>query len=158
MSMWTFGLSLALFAQGCAPRLKWIEGEVTLWHPWMLGLPGVPSKLSMHSWASKLVQLRQSCRRQLRIFEGDAGRPPFLQVLIEAYQGLDRCYLGSIRVYTCCEHLPVSRVVMYSLSLLVCFACMYKACRSATYWIKRRLESYRSFRSLKKRDFANSVN
>ena len=57
-----------------------------------------------------------------------------------------------------CEHLPVSRVVMYSLSLLGCFACMYKACRSATYWIKRRLESYRSYRSLKKRDFANSVN
>ena len=26
-----------------------------------------------------------------------------------------------------CEHLPVSRVVMYSLSLLGCFACMYKA-------------------------------
>ena len=35
-----------------------------------------------------------------------------------------------------CEHLPVSRVVMYSISLLVCFACMYKACRSATYRIK----------------------
>ena len=48
-----------------------------------------------------------------------------------------------------CEHLPVSRVVMYSLSLLGCFACMYRACRSATYWIKRRLESYRSYRSLK---------
>ena len=48
-----------------------------------------------------------------------------------------------------CEHLPVSRVVMYSISLLVCFACMYRACRSATYWIKRRLESYRSYRSLK---------
>ena len=47
---------------------------------------------------------------------------------------------------------------MYSLSLLVCFACMYKTCRSATYWIKRRLESYRNYRSLKKRDFANSVN
>ena len=47
---------------------------------------------------------------------------------------------------------------MYSISLLVCFACMYRACRSATYWIKRRLESYRSYRSLKKRDFANSVN
>ena len=35
-----------------------------------------------------------------------------------------------------CEHLPVSRVVMYSISLLVCFACMYKACGSATYRIK----------------------
>ena len=29
--------------------------------------------------------------------------------------------------FTYCEHLPVSRVVMYSISLLVCFACMYKA-------------------------------
>ena len=48
-----------------------------------------------------------------------------------------------------CGHLPVSRVVMYSISLLGCFACMYRACRSATYWIKRRLESYRSYRSLK---------
>ena len=28
---------------------------------------------------------------------------------------------------TLCEHLPVSRVVMYSISLLGCFACMYKA-------------------------------
>ena len=28
---------------------------------------------------------------------------------------------------TYCEHLPVSRVVMYSISLLVCFASMYKA-------------------------------
>ena len=57
-----------------------------------------------------------------------------------------------IHTRTCkcmCEHLPVSRVVMYSISLLVCFACMYRACRSATYWIKRRLESYRSYRSLK---------
>ena len=26
-----------------------------------------------------------------------------------------------------CEHLPVSRVVMYSISLLGCFVCMYKA-------------------------------
>ena len=28
---------------------------------------------------------------------------------------------------TYCEHLPVSRVVVYSISLLGCFACMYKA-------------------------------
>ena len=35
-----------------------------------------------------------------------------------------------------CEHLPVSRVVMYSMSLLVCFACLYKAYGSATYRIK----------------------
>ena len=37
---------------------------------------------------------------------------------------------------TSCEHLPVSRVVMYSISLLVCFACLYKAYGSATYRIK----------------------
>ena len=47
------------------------------------------------------------------------------------------CISMSVYIYIyMCEHLPVSRVVMYSISLLVCFACMYKACGSATYRIK----------------------
>ena len=46
---------------------------------------------------------------------------------------------------------------MYSVSLLVCFACMYRACGSATYWIKGPLSQLLATQS-KKRDFANSVN
>ena len=50
-----------------------------------------------------------------------------------------------------CEHLPVSRVVMYSVSLLVCFACMYRACGSATYWIKGPLSQLVATQSKKAR-------
>ena len=36
-------------------------------------------------------------------------------------------HMNEYMYYDMCEHLPVSRVVMYSISLLGCFVCMYKA-------------------------------
>ena len=57
-------------------------------------------------------------------------------ILLNSHVACPRRLMQSLQSKGHCEHLPVSRVVMYSISLLGCFACMYKACRSATYRIK----------------------
>ena len=95
--------------------MLWAEFPA-IWGPWISQLHVLTSGLpfSTGSWSWKFCRLSLLGERIFKFYSD-----PTID-----YQS------------TMCEHLPVSRVVMYSISLLVCFACLYKAYGSATYRIK----------------------
>ena len=78
----------------------------------------------------------QVCRFAMCVAVNDPGTFHAMECSTGCYEsGGQRAELP-VNIEEMCEHLPVSRVVMYSISLLVCFACLYKAYGSATYRIK----------------------
>ena len=106
-------------------------GYFGLWHPRM----GCLGYLGFAACLEEIVLPVSLFRRAPLAAEGRLLSGSW-QTVMDFSRTLHSCNGDSVNGIYMCEHLPVSRVVMYSISLLVCFACMYKACRSATYRIK----------------------